>query len=359
MSSILMVDYYGTCDEKGKAIGHSPKVAREYRELFSEKETVALAVSPCIACEVRDAGFDDVYCLPYNIIESNYNKLSKRITDKFKLFVNIHHAFRIRGYDLLWFYRVDFFLFLYMLFAGKRKSRRICLIYQMGGGTGVLEKVINFVYKTGLMKFDGVIYTQPKMKIPVKMSLYMPDYWYKKDKYAHFAALPKAEKAVCLGAMNPYKQLEELVDIFNKSGYPLEIAGYFFDKARVARLKARAKENVSIRDCILSEEEYYEKLGGARYSILPYDMNQYKNRTSGILLESAFLRVIPVAPDRLLKENELSGIGYDSFSEIANRMKECEAEKILVDNQNKILQEYDEDHIKVKFGKWISSFGVL
>ena len=262
-----MVDYYGTCDERGKAIGHSPKVAREYRELFPEKETVDLAVSSCIAHEVRDVGFDHIYRLPYNIVESNYNKLSKRIIDKFKLFANIHHVFRIRGYNLLWFYRVDFFLFLYMLFVRKRKSKKICLIYQMGGGTGVLEKVMDFVYKTGLMKFDGVIYTQPKMNIPVKRSFYMPDYWYKKDKYAHFAALPKAEKTVCLGAMNPYKRLEELVDIFNESGYPLEIAGYFFDKERATRLKERARENVSVRDCILSEEEYYEKLGSARYSI--------------------------------------------------------------------------------------------
>ena len=85
-------------------------------------------------------------------------------------------------------------------------------------------------------------------------------------------------------------------------------------------------------------------------------MNQYKNRTSGILLESAFLRVIPVAPNKLLIENELSGIGYDSFSEIVNRMNECETEKILTENQNKILEEYDEDRIKVNFRKWISSF---
>ena len=46
MSRILMVDYYGACDRQGKAVGHSPKAAREYRTLFSEKDEVDLAVSP-------------------------------------------------------------------------------------------------------------------------------------------------------------------------------------------------------------------------------------------------------------------------------------------------------------------------
>ncbi len=354
-----MVDYYGTCDEQGKAIGHSCKVAREYRDLFPEKETVDLVASPCIAKEVRKAGFTHIYRLPYNIVESNYNKLSKRIIDKFKLFINIHCVFKIRGYDLLWFYRIDFFLLFYMLFAGKKKNRKICLVYQIGGGTGIIAKLVEGVYKTGLMKFDGVIYTQPRMEIRAKKSFYMPDYWYKQERYARFAVLPKAEKAVCLGAMNPYKQLEKLVDIFNKSGYPLEIAGYFFDKERAIRLKEQARENISIEDIILSEEEYYEKLGSARYSVLPYDMNQYKNRTSGILLESAFLGVVPVAPDNLLKENALSGIGYNSLDEIIDRMNESETEEILNENLKKILREYDENCIKAKFRKWISSFGII
>ena len=51
-----MVDYYGACDRQGKAVGHSPKAAREYRTLFSEKDEVDLAVSPCIAAEEEDAG---------------------------------------------------------------------------------------------------------------------------------------------------------------------------------------------------------------------------------------------------------------------------------------------------------------
>lgn len=353
MSKILMVDYYGTCDEHGNAIGHSPKAAREYRELFSVKDTVDLAASSCIASEVKDAGFSHIYPLPYNIVETDYNKLSKRILDKFKLFINIHHVLRMKGYELLWFYRVDFFLLLYMIFARRKKNKRICLVYQMGAGTGWIGKIADFVYKAGITRFDGVIYTQPKMRIPADKTFYMPDYWYKKEKYECFAVAVKEEKAVCLGAMNPYKQLEELVDVFNRSGYPLEITGYFFDKERALRLREKAEENILIEDRILSEEEYYERLGSARFAVLPYDMKQYKNRTSGILLESAFLGVIPVAPEELLKTNEFAGIGYRDMAELEGDMmkKEC-ISHIIESNNKKIRTEYDESAIKTAFAEW-------
>ena len=356
MSKILMVDYYGACDRQGKAVGHSPKAAREYRTLFSEKDEVDLAVSPCIAAEEEDAGFGRIYRLPYNIVEADYDRISKRILDKFRILKNIHQVSRIKGYDVVWFYRVDFFLMLYMIFAGRRKGRRICLVYQMGGGTGIVGRLMRLVYGKGIRRFDGVIYTQPGTQIPVEHSFYMPDYWYREEKYAAYAALPKEEKAVCLGAMNPYKKLEELVDVFNRSGYPLEIAGYFFDKERLQRLKARAKENVRIEDRILSEDEYYRKLGTAIYSVLPYDMGQYQNRTSGILLESAFVGAIPVAPASLLEANDMAGIGYQSMDEMSHKMRKCQKKDILEENSQKIIGNYNEKKIKNRFKKWISEF---
>lgn len=351
-----MVDYYGACDREGKAVGHSPKVAREYRTLFSEKDDIDLAVSSCIAAEVEDAGFGRIYRLPYNIVEADYNKISKRILDKFRILKNINRVFKIKGYDIVWFYRVDFFLMLYMIFVGRRRGRQICLVYQMGGGNGIIGRLMNLVYRKGIQRFDGVIYTQPRTKIPVKHSFYMPDYWYRDEKYAEYTVLPKKEKVVCLGAMNPYKKLEELVDVFNRSGYPLEIAGYFFDKERLKRLKARAKENIRIEDRILSENEYYRKLGTAIYSVLPYDMGQYQNRTSGILLESAFVGAIPVAPATLLETNDMAGIGYYSMDEMCDKIIKCQKKEIIDKNRENIRNNFDEKKIKIEFQKWITLF---
>ena len=323
---------------------------------MTEKDEVDLAVSPCIAAEEEDAGFGRIYRLPYNIVEADYDRISKRILDKFRILKNIHQVSRIKGHDVVWFYRVDFFLMLYMIFAGRRKGRWICLVYQMGGGTGIVGRLMRLVYGKGVQRFDGVIYTQPGTQIPVEHSFYMPDYWYREEKYAAYAALPKEEKAVCLGAMNPYKKLEELVDVFNRSGYPLEIAGYFFDKERLQQLKARAKENVRIEDRILSEDEYYRKLGTAIYSVLPYDMGQYQNRTSGILLESAFVGAIPVAPASLLEANDMAGIGYQLMDEMSHKMKKCQKKDILIENSQKIMGDYNEKKIKNGFKEWISEF---
>lgn len=355
MKKILMVDYYGACDKEGRATGHSPKVAKEYREFFSEEDQVDIAASPCIAEAVRNAGFKNIYKLPYDIISVDYNKLSKRILDKFKILLNIYRAFQITGYDIVWFYRTDFFFFLSMLFTGKAKYKRICLVYQMGGGQGVMGKIFRWVYDRGIQRFDGVIYTQEKMKIPTERKFYMPDYLYEKTKYDRYMSLHKERKAVCLGSMNPYKKLEELVDVFNECGYPLEIAGYFFDKERVIRLKKKAKKNISIEDCILSEEDYYKKLGSADYAILPYDMEQYQNRTSGILLECAFLGVVPVAPDSLLKENALPGIGYTSIYEISEKISSNMDLGKIYDAQKKVRFNFDARHIRDDFNKWLSS----
>lgn len=353
MKKILMVDYYGACDKEGRATGHSPKVAKEYREFFSEEDQVDIAASPCIAEAVKKAGFQNIYKLPYDIFFTDYNKLSKRILDKFKILFNIYQVFQITGYDIIWFYRTDFFFFLYMIFTRKAKCKRICLVYQIGGGKGIVEKIIGWVYNKGVQKFDGVIYTQEKMKIPAEYKFYMPDYLYEKIKYDRYVPLYKEKKAVCLGTMSPYKKLEELVDVFNECGYPLEIIGYFFDKERATRLRKKAKENISIEDCILNEEDYYKKLGSASYAILPYDMEQYKNRTSGILLECAFLGVVPVAPDSLLKANSLPGIGYTSVHEISEIISSNIDLGKIYDDQKQVRLNFDAHHIRDEFNKWL------
>ena len=178
-----------------------------------------------------------------------------------------------------------------------------------------MGKALNLIFKRGLSKFDAVIYTQKNMKIPHPKVFYMPDYYYD-AKYEPYRKMPKDDKVVCLGTMNPYKELEKLVDVFNANGMKLEIAGRFLDQQRYLDLQNRAKDNVIVENVVLSEDDYYKKLAGAKYSILPYDMKVYEGRTSGVLLESIFVGTIPIAPKRLLEENEVRGIGYETLDEI-------------------------------------------
>ena len=82
-------------------------------------------------------------------------------------------------------------------------------------------------------------------------------------------------------------------------------------------------------------------------------MNQYQNRTSGILLESAFLGVVPVAPMELLKTNNIDGIGYRMLDEMCDKIEKCRKKSIIDKNRRKILNDYEERRIKTEFSEWI------
>ncbi len=170
----------------------------------------------------------------------------------------------------------------------------------------------------------------------------MPDYLYGEEQYLCYQRLEKQEKAVCLGTMNRYKCLEELTDIFSESGYPLLIIGRFDDTRRFEQLKQRGGENIQIENRLLGQKEYYEILGSAKFSILPYDMKQYQNRTSGVLLESLYVGSIPVAPAGLLGQNKLPGIGYGDLKELASiDLKNVPADKIERERRL-VLEEFGE-----------------
>ncbi|MCM1125475.1 MAG: hypothetical protein NC429_03305 [Lachnospiraceae bacterium] len=320
MVRVLLVDYYGTCNKEGEPVGHSSKVLAEYSNLLKEKCKVGAAVSPCLIPKEIEK-YNEIISLKYNICTEDAKSIAGRIRDKFKLFYNIRQAFKIKGYDVLWFYRTDFFLylFLYLFYRKEKEYKLIVQVYQDEFGKGWLGSLLKKIFMAGVSKADGIIYTRQGMQFPHRNTFYMPDYYYSEEKYAKYLGVKKQYKVVCLGAMNPYKKLEELVEVFNVNGICLEIKGFFYDKKRYEELCKVKKDNITIENRILGEEEYYSIMAEAQYSILPYDIQQYSGRTSGVLQESIFLGCIPIAPYQLLKENGSAGIGYEELRDLAER----------------------------------------
>lgn len=358
MKKVLLIDYYGTCDENGKAIGHSPKVLKEYGDLLKGEYVRSVAASPCLINEVageQTQDFHKVYSLKYDIMTSDTISPGKRVKDKFKLFYNLHQVFQIENQDILWFYRTDFFLALYFyLFISRKRNKKkypkiIVLLYQNSFGENVLGRILNHIYYAGFKKADGIISTQEGFKDLGIPALYIPDYYYDAQKYGKYRVMEKEDKVVCIGTMSPYKQLIPLVEAFNVNGLPLEIRGFFFDKEQYQRLLQLKKENILIEDAVLTEEEYYRTLAGAKYSILPYDMGKYQCRTSGVLQECVFLDTIAIAPKQLLQENQIEGIGYDSLEELAD--SSYFVKKDVPDNSAK-RREYD----KAEIGRRLNGF---
>lgn len=345
MKRVLLIDYYGTCDRNRNPVGHSRKVLNEYAKLLKDEYVVSAAVSPCLVKEAEE-GFEEIIPLKYDIFAEDAASLLGRIKDKLKLFCNIHMVLKHNEYDIFWFYRTDFFLFFYFFCKlSGIKTKAVAQTYQTEFARGWTGKILNYFYKHGAARFDGLIYTQKGIENIHKHTMYIPDYCYDAEKYGKYKGCLKKNKAVCIGTMNPYKKLEELVEAFNKNGMELEIKGYFYDKERFRKLLQLKKENILIEDVILSEEEYYCTLANAKYSLLPYDMDKYQCRTSGILQECMFLDVIAVAPKELLIQNEIEGLGYTDISELAD--KELFNAGLDIHNQKK-MKEYDMREIRKK-----------
>lgn len=324
--SLLLVDYYGTCDRKGAIYGHSMKALAEYAGMAGEAFELGTALAPCYADYVKqhgelEASFQKVHRLTYNVVEEGDQSIRRRIADKFHLFHNIREVYSLmNSYDVVWFYRVDFFLFFYFaLHPLKRRHYRAgvaCLIYQDYFTGGKLEGVLQWFYRKGRKSADLMISTSRSVTEHLAGSFYMPDFTYDPAIYESYRSLPKRRRAVCLGAMSPYKQLEPLIDSFRHIPMELVVRGKFYEPERAARLAESAPQNVTVRNEAVPEEEYYRLLAGSRYAILPYDMIQYERRSSGILTECQFVGTIPVAPQALLTENGLPGIGYQSLADL-------------------------------------------
>lgn len=361
---ITMCDYYGMCDENGRCVGHPVKVTMEYGQMLkSLGEELRLVCSPCIAKDVEGSLFVEIVRLPYDISIVG-NSFFKRITDKFKLFKNIKLALKSTG--TIFFYQVDFFFFLYLhMFYHKSPDRKIViLIYHQDFTGGRFAGCLKKIYEKALCKIDGVIYTQKGAVVPHSNAAWMPDFIYRADEYEKYQKTFKINRVVCLGTMNRYKQIEELIEVWrglvkdndqgeitrdNEPGDDdyrfipeLVIAGRFDTKERYETIMKDIPKNVTVRNELLSFEEYMNLLSGSMYSILPYDMEQYKNRTSGVLLESIYCGTIPIAPKGLLEQNKLPGLGYNELSELGELPET--AEENLSQEFDKVYKEYGTDY---------------
>lgn len=324
---ILLVEHWGAHDIHGEPIGHTLKAVNEYGELLKTDSNVSVAMPQQMINNIQMEEYDNFHILSYGICEKQPKGFKEKIIDKLKIFSNIRQVRKLKNYDIVWYIRADFFLFVYFLFCTKRKKQKTyALICHNKYGAGILGEILYLIYKLAVKKFDGIIYTQKDMDIPNERIFYMPDYLYSEEKYDQYRKLKKEEKAVCLGTMNVDKDIESLVDAFNANGYLLEIVGRFLDEDRFGELKKRARSNVIIENRVLPYEEYYIRMGSAKFSVLPYNMKAYVGRTSGVLQESIYVGSIPIAPKFLLEKNQMPGYGYENNIEEIKEMNLSDSE---------------------------------
>ncbi len=237
----------------------------------------------------------------------------KKISEKLGMFANIKAAIKNAEADTIWFFNVEYYLMLYLFLHKKPKQRIVCTFFLDGYHNGLVGKIKQFIFERAQKKIDHIIATGPSIAFKNCDYTYIPDYYYEPGKYDSFHDANKEDMAVCLGTMHDGKLLEDMVEAFSKNGYPLKVAGRFYNKERYENLKSMAAENVTIEDKCLDDSEYLELLSKAKYTVLPYDKSQYNTQTSGVMQEAVFVGTVVVSFNEILKGNAVDGVGFESF----------------------------------------------
>ena len=345
---ITVTDFIGHTDNSGKPMGHPVKVTNETVELIRSVVKTGAAAPVTHMKEINAEGCS-VFELKNHICVFSGSKI-KNLIEKWK---NLHQVFHSPT-GTVWFINVDFSLFLYLyLFKSNKHDVWVTLCYNplknlSGWRKTIIEKVLG---STALV----IVTNKNFLKSVPGNKVFVPDYYYKKDFYGGFSSKEKKEQIVCLGTMGRTKKLEEMAEVLSGREMPLKIIGNFAQELeRFEEIKKLCKENVSIENRYVSNTEYYNIIAESRYVILPYDMELYDERTSGILLESVFLDSIPVAPKKLLEYNSINGIGYSSIDEIPEllNISDEEKEKIIIENNKLKNTVFSQE----KIGKILQSF---
>ncbi len=335
---ISLVLLRNVVDESGKPVGHAYKQIKQSCELLRAAGYKSCQIEVMASKENLDGL--DVSCktpLPFSIVAGQYSDRE----DKYKLYLNYLYAKMKCKSKIVWFVLVSEVIVkcigilpfhqkqvattfynwdTYIEHIGKKKALR-------------REQIID-----GLNKLSLCIATNPSYK-PKRRFIHLPDY-YQEQRQKELCGISKENKVVCVGEMRRGKGIDKLIKAFSKQGtnLQLEIHGSFSDRELLNELKKMKRSNIHIFDKNLSDDEYLEVIASAKYVALPYDMRDYSRRTSGVLLDCIFVGGIPVAPQELLNNNEIQGIGYDNISEILKKIMDFEHSGKIIEND---LSKYD------------------
>lgn len=315
-NKVAMIEYQGRVDEKGKALGHCPKVFNEYFDFIKDYCQVSVFAPKEILNEFHGTKeCVSAKILPGKIVMGQDKTILAKISNKINMFKNIGLALKHTDADTVWFFNVEYYLFLYLFLHRKINKKIVCTMFLDCYRGGIPAKIKQFIFEKAQKKIDLIISTGKQLHFNNCKYEFVPDYFYDK-KLDRYNEIHKEKLAVSLGTMRRDKQLKEMILAFNKMDYPLIVAGSFHDKALYKELCEIASSNVTIRDEYLSEDEYLKLLAKATYSVLPYNPEKYDRQTSGVMQETIFVNTIPVTYNAILNGNGIEGIGFDNWDEL-------------------------------------------
>lgn len=323
---IYLIDYIGDSLKSGKLVGHPVNVGNQYVEML-KKEYEINCIAPQNECSKLDC--ESWISLRHNAIRGEKGKF-QIVKNYLAEYLNLCKVWRgCDKEDILFFFNTDYVLYLFLAMHGKRKV--ICCTY-----TCIIEenKNLSWVIKKMLLgkmesKISLFLYSNRYFDKKVKNKLYVPDFLYREEFYDKYAEIEKLERVICVGTMSEgAKDLVGMVKTFNAINYPLRIVGQFFEKNVYDEIMRIKKQHIEVENRFVSNEEYFSLIASSKYTILPYRVQNYKHKTSGVILEAMFVGSVPIAPNPILDINDIRGIGYDELENLEKvDLKRIDAKK--------------------------------
>lgn len=309
---IALIDYIGYSDEKGNPIGHPLKVLKEYKKILSQCAEISVAAPSGYLAQVNSCR---KIVLPFKV---NAFKCDKSLLMNLKIsiinFINIFVSVKKCKEPILWFYNINQVLFIYLLLF-KCKKKIIITLYEKEFN----RRIYNYILKKTIRKVHLILLTNAKTELYHKNCIYIPDYLYDKELYGKYRKRHKNKQIIMMGTMNDkLKEVLKVVEIFRDINYTLLICGKFYSMNCFENSINIKSENIIINNIYLDYKDYLSELSKSKFCILPYKMDMYKYKTSGVLLEAIFMNVIPIAPQALLDNLKIPGIGYEKLEDLTN-----------------------------------------
>lgn len=356
--NLYIVDYIGNCNENNQPIGHPIKVVNEFFELLRKDINVGLAIPIIYKSKINDVDKAKEIIWFERVTQILRSNRLPKITLNLNKIKNIKQVIYNCKYENIWFINADFCLGVALtLYKKKSKNKNIIVTLYMNNydNIGIGTKIKNYFYQKIIKNASVIIASSNNLSFNAKKIEYIPDYFYSDNLYGKYKNVIKENKVVCVGTMNKTKELETLISVFNRINIKLYIIGSFSDKEQFDKCNLIKKDNIIIENKIVTKEEYYNLIASSKYVIIPYKMEQYTNRTSGVLLETMFLGSIPIAPEFLLDFNNIKGVGYNSLNELINFFSNEKEKNSLncINNIDKINEVYMDKNIRNKILKLI------
>lgn len=308
---IRIIEYKCIVDNNNMPFGHAEKAIEETLNIC---KNLGFKTEVAASQDFNKASIT----LPNSIKVNDYTYRSI-----FKIIENLYLATKTsKNEDILfWFVNVDWYLYLF-LSIHSFKQKKIATIYkerfdQINGFRGkkfIIGDLLYHFLKKGIKRIDlffETFYSTNKKS----NSIYLPDYMYT-DFYIKYRNKKKINRVICPGTINVQKDIKGLISVFKHINYQLLIVGQFVDNSLYEELLKEKSSNIRIENRRLEYEEYYSLIAESTYCIAPYDIRKYNSATSGVIRESVYLDTIVIAPQRLLDNIGLNGIGYKTLEEL-------------------------------------------